>query len=125
MTSVTLALFPVVREPSVVRRAGRQLVEVQHPAAKGPNARRAVPEEGALWAGLCAVGVNTILTLEGFLSPAPWAASSQPFPAGTTSFRVLRWEQKGLGGCRAGGSLFRFPSSQPLPQRAQRFGPGS
>lgn len=57
-----------------------------------------MPEVGALWAGLCAVGVNTILTLEGFLSPAPWAASSQPFPAGTTSFRVLRWEQKGLGG---------------------------
>jgi len=52
VTSVTLALFPVVRELSVVKRARRQLVEVQLPAAKGPDARRAVPEVGVLWAGL-------------------------------------------------------------------------
>lgn len=87
-----------------------------------------MPEVGALWAGLFSAGLNSHpnLTHEGFPSQAPWAASSQLFPAGTTSFRALRWEQKGLGGgARAGGNLFRFPSSQPLPQRAQRFGPGS
>lgn len=63
-----------------------------------------MPEVGALWAGLFSAGLNSHpnLTHEGFPSQAPWAASSQLFPAGTTSFRALRWEQKGLGG---GGEL--------------------
>lgn len=65
-----------------------------------------MPEVGALWAGLFSAGLNShpILTLEGFPSQAPWAASSQLFPAGTASFRVLWWKQKGLEG-RGGAEL--------------------
>lgn len=97
MTSVTLALFPVVRELSVVRRACRQLVEVQLPAAKGPDARRAVPEVGALRAGLCALGVNAILTLEGFLSPT--LGSLLPaFPGTARQLRSLAVGAEGAGG---------------------------
>lgn len=43
VTPLTLALFLVVREPRAVREASCQLVEVQPPAAKGPDARRALP----------------------------------------------------------------------------------
>lgn len=72
-----------------------------------------MPEVGALWAGLFSAGLNSHpnLTHEGFPSQAPWAASSQLFPAGTTSFRALRWEQKGLGG---GGASWWEPL--PLPE---------
>lgn len=65
--------------------------------------------------------------------PVPWEASSPPAPGcppprlsrhSQPSWGVLWWSRRGLG-CRAGGNLFRFPSSQPLPQRARRFGPVS
>ena len=61
-----------------------------------------MPEVGALWAGLFSAGLNSHpnLTHEGFPSQAPWAASSQLFPAGT----FLAWGGSPRGG-GGGGEL--------------------
>lgn len=106
MTSVTLALFPVVRELSVVRRACRQLVEVQLPAAKGPGASRIVPEVGALWAGLFSAGVNAIppSPLKGS-SPRPPGQSPPSFSRHHHQLRSLAVGAEGAGGGGEGAKL--------------------
>lgn len=123
MTLLTLALFPVVRELGATRGACCQLVLVQPPAAKGPDARRALPPRWERWLPLRSPGVNSILCLGRPPLPQPRLPPSQPFPAEPAGASCGGAE--GGWGCRAGGNLFRFPSSQPLPQRARRFGPVS
>jgi hypothetical protein len=123
MTPLTLALFPMVRELRAGRGACCQLVEVQPPAAKRLYARRALPKVGALLPRLCALGVNSIHTLRGLLSPSLLGCLLPAFP-GTASQGVLWWEQKGPG-VPSWWEPLRVLSAQPLPQRAQRFGPGS
>ena len=122
-TPLTPAPFPVVRELRATRGACRQLVLVQPLAAKGPDARRALPRRWELSLQLCSPGVNSILGPGRPPLPQPRSPSTQPFPArpAGASCGAAEWGW----GCRAGGNLFRFQSSQPLPQRARRFGPVS
>lgn len=109
MTSVTLAPFPVARELCVVRRACRQLVDVQLPAAKGPGARRVVLEVGALWAGLFSAGVNAI--------PSSPSKGSSPRPPGQSPPSFSRHHQlRSLAvGAEGAGGVLRWWEPLPLP----------
>lgn len=70
MTPLTRAPFPGVRELQAAKGACCQLVGVQPPAAKGPDARRALPPRWELLLPFCSLGVNSILCGEAS-SPQP------------------------------------------------------
>lgn len=117
--------IPSGQELRAARGAYGQLVLVQPPAAKGPDARRALPPRWELSLLLCSLGVNSILCPGRPPLPQPQAALLPAFPGTASPAGASGGGAEGGWGCRAGGNLFHFPSSQPLPQRARRFGPVS
>lgn len=132
MTLLTLALFPVVRELRAMRGACCQLVLVQPPAAKGPDARRALPPRWELWLPLRSPGVNSILCLGRPPLPQPrLPAPPPPSLSRQSQLGHLVVEQRGAGGAKPVGTssasralslfpsvpgglaLFREPSAAP------------
>lgn len=129
MTLLTLALFPGVRELRAARGACCQLVPVQPPAAKGPDARRALPPRWEPWLPLCSPGVNSILCLG--RPPLPQPRLPPPSLSRQSQLGRLVVEQRGAGGAELVGTssasralslfpsvpgglaLFREPSAAP------------
>lgn len=114
MSLLIPALFPVVRKLRARRRACCQLVLVQPPAAKGPDARRALPPRWELSLPLCSPGVNSILC-PGRL-PLPQPGCPPPSLSRHSQLGRLVVEQRGAGGAELVGTssasraLSLFPS---------------
>lgn len=79
-----------------LRGACCQLVLGQPPAAKGPDARWALPSRWEPSLPLCSLGVNSILGPRRLPLLQPWAALLPAFP-GTASWGVVWWSRRGLG----------------------------
>lgn len=105
MTLLTPAPFPGVRELRAARGARCQLVVVQPPAAKGPDARRALPPRWELSLLLCSLGVNSTLRRE--TSSAPALGRPPPSLSQHSQLGSLVVGAEGGWGCPAG--------EEPLP----------
>lgn len=92
------------------RGACCQLVLVQPSAAKGPDARRALPPRWEPSLPLRSLGVKASCALGGLLSPSPRPPSSQPFPAQPAG--------ASCGGAEGGWGVPSWWEPLPLPQRS-------
>lgn len=102
--------IPSGQELRAARGACGQLVLVQLPAAKEPDARRALPPRWELSLPLCSLGVNSILCPGRPPLPQPQAALLPAFPGTASPAGASGGGAEGGWGCRAGGNPL------PLPQ---------